>query len=96
MVAPKSPTIHDFSQKKKNSKKKKEEERTGNIYVVTCLVLLRELILWPIKEVEGQRQRQRTKHIDVRYHEIRVWLSSGDVSLSKIYIEDILILDYKF
>ena len=47
---------------------------------MTCLVLLRELILWPSKEAEGKRQR-RTKHIDVRYDKIRERLSSGDVSL---------------
>ena len=26
----------------------------------------------------------RTKHIVVRYHKIREWVSSGDISLSKI------------
>lgn len=33
---------------------------------------------------KNQVYRARTKHIVVQYHKIREWVSSGDVSLSKI------------
>ena len=33
---------------------------------------------------KNQVYRARTKHIVVRYHKIREWVSSGDISLSKI------------
>ena len=33
---------------------------------------------------KNQVYRARTKHIDVRYHKIREWVSSYDISLSKI------------
>ena len=35
-----------------------------------------------------QVYRARTKHIVVWYHKIREWISSGDISLSKILISE--------
>lgn len=37
---------------------------------------------------KNQVYRARTKHIDVRYHKIREWLSLGDVCLLKVHIDE--------
>jgi len=37
---------------------------------------------------KNQVYSARTKHIDVRYHRIREWLASGDLTLSKVHTDE--------